>query len=278
MQSILRRTPALTMLLAALAPFQPAHAGGTLPRVSTVVVVILENRADQRVIGSSQAPYINGPLLARAALLTDSHAVTHPSEPNYLALFSGSTQGLTDDSCPHAYASANLASALAAAGKTFAGYSESMPRDGYMGCSTNLYARKHNPWSDFPAVPARSNLVYRGFPAHPPAVAFIVPNICNDMHDCSTRVGDEWLKANLPPVIAWSAAHNGLLIVTWDEAEPDFFGSNRIPTLVIGPSVVPGKYAQKVDHYSILHTIEKMMGAPCTAAACDAPVLNGMWR
>src|SRR5262249_11245821 len=84
----------------------------------------------------------------RRAVFTRAFAETHPSQPNYLALFSGSTQGVTDDSCPHTFAADNLARALLDAGRTFTGYSEGLPSPGYSGCSSGSYARKHNPWAD----------------------------------------------------------------------------------------------------------------------------------
>ncbi len=253
-------------------------ASGAAPRAGSVVVVLMENRGYASVIANPQAPYINGTLVPKAALMTNAHAVTHPSQPNYLALFSGSTQGVTSDSCPRAFSSENAGAELLAAGKSFAGYSESMPRDGYMGCWSDTYARKHNPWVDFANVPASSNLVYRRFPAPPPMLAIVVPNICHDMHDCSTRAGDDWLRANLPPILAYDAKHDGLLILTWDEAEPDRDGTNHIATLLVGPTVEPGKYAQAVTHYSVLHTIETIEGIACSANACSAPVLRDVWR
>ena len=200
---------------------QPVAGAAAGPHAGNVVVVIMENRDYDLIIGSPQAPYINGTLVPESALMTNSHAVTHPSQPNYLALFSGSTQGITDDSCPHTFSSENAGAELLAAGKGFDGYSESMPSDGYTGCSSSEYARKHNPWVDFTNMPATSNLVYSTFPASPPALAIVVPNLCNDMHDCSTQTGDNWLKANLPPILAYNAKHDGLLILTWDEADPD---------------------------------------------------------
>ncbi|MEO6835968.1 MAG: alkaline phosphatase family protein [Candidatus Tumulicola sp.] len=248
------------------------------PRASSVVVVIMENRDYDLIIGNPQAPYVNGTLVPQAALMTSSHAITHPSQPNYLALFSGSTQGITDDSCPHTFKTKNLASEVLAAGGTFDGYSESMPKDGYRGCTTNLYARKHNPWVDFKNVPASSNLVWYDLPGTLPTVSFIVPNLCNDMHDCSTKTGDNWLKANLPSILNYDSANNGLLILTWDEAAPDNSGKNQIATLLLGPMIAPSHYAQNVNHYGVLHTIESIEGVKCTANACTAPVLSGMWN
>lgn len=256
----------------------PQRSATVGPHAGSVVVVIMENRDYNLVIGSSQAPYINKTLVPEAALMTDSHAITHPSQPNYLALFSGSTQGITDDSCPHTFSSTNVGAELLTAGKGFDGYSESMPSNGYTGCTSGEYARKHNPWVNFTNVPAASNLVYHSFPSTPPTLAIVVPNLCHDMHDCSTKTGDNWLKGHLPPILSYNQSHNGLLILTWDEADPDNNGQNQIATLLIGPTVKPGKYAQNVNHYAVLHTIETITGVACTANACQAPLLQNLWK
>lgn len=270
------------LAVAALTAATPAGKNGASsspPHASHVIVVIMENRDDERVVGNAQAPYFNGTLLPQGRLLANSHAVTHPSEPNYLALFSGSTHGLASDRCPVSYDSPNLASRLIAAGKSFGGYAESMPYDGYRGCWTIAYARKHNPWVDFPNVPASGNRVYRGLPATVPSVMWIVPNMCNDMHDCPTRSGDDWMAKHLPPIIAWNEKNDGLLIVTWDEAEPDIDGTNRIPTLLVGPMVRPGvDKTQNVNHYGVLRTIEEIFGLACIAADCRVPAISDAWK
>jgi len=133
----------LFLFLTVTAP--SAWAAGSVPRPDHVVIVIEENHGYGEIIGSASAPYINS-LAQQGALFTHSFAITHPSEPNYLALFSGSTQGLTDDSCPNTFAAANLASQLLAAGFSFAGYSESLPATGSTVCAAGSYRRKHNPW------------------------------------------------------------------------------------------------------------------------------------
>lgn len=249
-------------------------------KVSFVTIVLMENRNYESIVGSSDMPYVDRTLIPQGALLTNSHAVTHPSEPNYLALFSGSTQGVTSDACPLSFSSANLGSELIASGKSFVGWAESMPHDGYDGCRANgLYARKHDPWVNFTNVPATGNRLYTGLPvASMPTVSFLVPNLCNDMHDCSARQGDDWLAKNLPPLLAWNAKHDGLLIVTWDEAEPDI-GNNRIPTILVGPMVRPGaKSGQYVDHYGVLRTIESFFGLACIDKDCQAAPIAGIWQ
>lgn len=290
LSTYLRKLPGVTAALlagcAGMSIGAPSAAGAPAgavaqavgPHANNVVVIMMENRDYDLIIGSSQAPYINKTLVPEAALMTNSHAVGHPSQPNYLAFFSGSTQGITDDSCPHTFSTENVGAELLAAAKSFDGYSESMPHDGYTGCYSGEYARKHNPWVNFTNVPAASNLVYHGFPKSPPTLAFVVPNLCHDMHDCTTKMGDAWLAKNVPPILKYNAAHDGLLILTWDEASPDKNGKNQIATLLIGPTVKPGSYSQNVDHYSVLHTIETITGVACTAKACKAANLKGMWQ
>jgi phosphatidylinositol-3-phosphatase len=87
----------------------------------------------------------------------------------------------------------NLAHQLTAAGLSFKGYSESMPSNGYTGCSSGTYMRKHNSWVDFSNNAASVNLTYASFPA----VSFVTPNMCNDMHDCSIGTGKSWLQSHL---------------------------------------------------------------------------------
>src|SRR5579862_7721310 len=197
------------------------------PHASYVTIVMMENRDYDLIVHNADAPYFNKTLVPMGALLTNSHAIGHPSEPNYMGIFSGSTQGVAGDPCPVSVDAPNIASELHKAGKSFVGWAESMPRDGFTGCySGNLYARKHDPWVNFTNVPASDNRIYTGLPvATMPSLSFVTPNLCNDMHDCSTRRGDAWLSKNLPPMIAWNAKNDGLLIVTWDEADPDNSGT-----------------------------------------------------
>ena len=119
-------TPAGGTGIARTAPTPTLGAAG-VPRFAHIVVVILENHAYSEIVGSADAPFLNA-LAASGAVLTQSYAITHPSQPNYLALFSGSTQQLTDDSCPHSYAGPNLAAALIVAGANPSGIRTACPR------------------------------------------------------------------------------------------------------------------------------------------------------
>jgi hypothetical protein len=220
-----------------------------------VVVVVLENHSYNEIIEDSQAPFIAS-LAEVGAVFTRSFAVTHPSQPNYLALFSGSTQGITDDSCPHTFTTPNLASELAAAKYSFAGYSEELPRPGFIGCSSGSYARKHNPWVNFANVPASVNLPFSAFPtayASLPTVSFVIPDLEHDMHDGTIAQADQWLSDHLGGYAAWARAHRSLLIMTVDE--DDYSADNRIATVIAGAFVRPGRYSERIDHYRLLRTV-----------------------
>jgi acid phosphatase len=253
-----------------------AHAAGL--RAEHLVVVVLENHSFGEVLGQPDAPFLDG-LAKSGAVFTQSYAITHPSEPNYLALFSGSTQGVTSDACPLTFSGPDLGSELRAAGDTFAGYAESLPAAGYPGCSADGYARKHAPWVDFTDVPASASLPMTAFPTdytRLPTVSFVIPNLDDDMHDGSRAQADAWLRAHLGGYVQWAASHGSLLLVTTDE--DDSSSDNRIATVLVGTHVRPGSYPQRIDHYGVLRTIEAMYGLPLLGHAATAqPIPPAVW-
>ena len=239
----------------------------------------MENHSYGAIIGSRDARYINQ-LARQGALLTRSYAVTHPSEPNYLALFSGSTHGVSSDQCPLTLHGPNLAADLIAAGLTFRGYSEGLPQPGSVTCSAGEYARKHVPWANFTNVPGSASQPFSQFAATPfaklPAVSFVIPGLCHDMHDCPVATGDAWLRANLRSYADWALRHDSLLIVTWDE--DDGSATNHIATIVVGQQVRPGRYGQPVDHYNVLRTVEQAFGLPPRGAAATHYPITFIWK
>ncbi len=250
------------------------------PPPDHVVIVIEENRSYSDIIGNPDAPYINA--LARwGVLFNRAYAITHPSEPNYLALFSGATQGLRSDSCPHTFRGPNLATALRRAGLGFAIYSESLPAAGFSGCSAGEYRRKHNPVVNWQGVdvPAAVNRPFSAFPKdfrRLPTVSFVIPNMMNDMHDGSVKRADTWLREHLGAYIRWARTHNDLFILTWDE--DDRQSGNHIPTIFVGGRVRPGVYTERIDHYRVLRTIEALYGLPPLGHSAQRRPITDIWR
>jgi hypothetical protein len=262
-----------------------------------VVVVIEENRDYGNIVGSASAPFLNQ-LAHDGLLFTNSHAIEHPSQPNYLDLFSGGNQGVTDSSRHPAVDAANLASELRAAKRTFAGYSLGMPADGFDGdafpVDGSQYVRRHNPFTQFTNLTVggtnaavNKTLDPANFPtargtdySFLPTVSFVVPDLLHDMHEQPPFVypdpgviagGDTWLRDNLGWYANWATSHRSLLIVTWDEGDrtPD----NHIATIVTGDPLLvrAGISEQRVNHFSLLRTIEdlyrsQLAGASATAA------------
>jgi acid phosphatase len=243
-----------------------------------VLIVVFENKAFGQIDGAAQAPYLNS-LAKHSAVYTNFRALTHPSQPNYIALFSGSTQGVRDNRCPvRVHGQPNLGRQLLDAGRTFVGYSEGMPAPGYTGCSNGRYAAKHNPWIHFDNLPAAVNQPATAMPtdyANLPTVAFLIPDLCNDMHDCSVRTGDAWARRVLDPYARWAQQHNSLLVITFDEDNGS--KQNRIYTLLSGARVPPGRYGQRLTLYSLLRATEAWYGLPPLGGAATAPVMTPTW-
>src|SRR5665213_246414 len=269
---------ALSLALGATLVASPAAARKGLPKPAHIIIVMEENHSYADIIGSPSAPYINS-LAQSSALFTDSHAVTHPSQPNYLELFSGSTQGVKNDSCPHSFAVDNEASQLIAAGLSFVGYSEGLPSEGSLVCTSGKYARKHAPWTNFTNLPVTTNEPYTAFPKklkNLPAVAWVIPDLDDDMHDGAIAAGDTWLKNNLSDYVMWANTHNSLLIVTWDE--DDGSQDNQIPTIFVGPMVKQGQYSEHITHDNVLATIEAMYGLAPLGNAANVKPIKDVWQ
>lgn len=290
-----------------------------LPVYDHIVIVVEENKDYAEIIGSDKASYINDVLKAEGANFTQMFGEEHFSQGNYFWLFSGSNQGVCfcdqvpNESTPHyPFEASNLAQQLLEIGLTFKGYAESLPEIGsdvektVDENGTPIYARKHVPWISFKNVPngttvtSSSNLRFQDFPSDftkLPTVAFVIPNLENDMHngDASVSIpkGDKWLEDNIDAYYQWAKEHNSLLILTFDE-DNDRRGykgltnpfteipggascktavrsdeledacelRNGVVTIFAGAHIKPGDYAEKkgINHVNILRTIEAMYG------------------
>jgi phosphatidylinositol-3-phosphatase len=109
-----------------------------------------------------------------------------------------------------------------------------------------------------------------------PTVSFVIPDLCNDMHDCSVLTGDTWLRNNVKPYADWAKTHNSLLIVDFDE--DDFTVANRIPTVFYGQHVKTGNYAERITHYSVLRTVEDMFNLAHIGNAATAGTIADCWQ
>lgn len=268
------------LLLVTVTVVHVAHAGH-LPRPDHVVVVIEENRGYAQIMDKhNSGSYIHA-LARRGALLSESYGVSHPSQPNYLALFSGSTQGVENNGCPHSFNTANLASALRDAGYSFTSFAESLPATGDLGCASGPYRRKHNPATNWQGtgLPAEINQRFADFPwdfSRLPTVSFVIPDQNNDMHDGNFETADQWLKSHIGPYIDWAMTHNSLFILTWDE--DDARQENHVVTLLVGPMVKAGISAQHIDHYSVLRTLLEFYSLPALGASREVPPIKAIWR
>jgi acid phosphatase len=286
-----------------------------LPVYDHIVIVVEENKDYDQIIDNAKAPYINHTLRAEGANFTRMYGEEHNSQGNYFWLFSGSNQTVGfDDAVPcdkshpyYPFTTPNLGRSLIDKGRSFKGYAEDLPA---IGCTlekveqggTMIYGRKHVPWISFKNVPngdtieTSSNLRFCDFPkdastfATLPTVAFVIPNLENDMHngkaEQSIPKGDQWLQKNLDAYYQWAKQHNSLLIVTFDESDDktkyrgltnplvvpkDQFTrdlQNRIPTIFAGACVKPGDYPEGngITHVNILRTFEAMYGVPRAGA------------
>ncbi len=254
------------------------HATQSAP--DHIVVVVMENKDRTSVLGSRSAPYLTA-LAGQGANMVESYGVTHPSQPNYLALFSGSQQGVTSNTCPLKFPTApNLGRQLLDSGRTFVGYSESLPGVGFTGCTaaSDTYRRKHSPWVNFGNLPAAVNQPFSAFPSDYttlPTVAFVTPNMCHDMHDCSVATGDAWVRDQLDGYAQWAKTHNSWLVVTFDENAGGTV--NQIATLLVGEGIKPGVYTEQLNHYGLLRTIEDVYGLPPLGHAAEARSLQTIW-
>src|SRR5450631_273669 len=208
-----------------------------------IMVIVEENRGYAATLGSCfDDPYLCS-LGAGYAPLSAWYGVGHPSAPNYLALDSGATQGVSSDCTPDGggcgpFRARDLGSELSGAAIPWIAYMESMPSPCDRVGSAGDYAEKHNPFmyfsADRGAACAAHIVPYPGAPAMlarldsatPPDFVWITPNLAHDMHDGSVGQGDAWLRSNLPLVLAsaWFGNH-GTVIITMDENDASPSGS-----------------------------------------------------
>jgi hypothetical protein len=276
-----------TCALAALGGSVASSASAAPPAWDHIVVVIEENHSQSQIIPNAApasstdgTPYINE-LADGGVRFNNFFAIMHPSQPNYLELYSGSNQSVTDDALPAGlpFTAPNLGAELFAAGRSFAGFSESLPSTNLTADSSTAggYRRKHNPWVNWQGGGTNqySSAANRDFTAFPttaggftslPNVSFVVPTQYNDMHDdnpgdalTAIRAGDNWIKNNLKAYADWAVNNNSLLVVTFDEDNGG--AGNRIPTVFYGANLNNGSQVNSTwTLHNLLRTMEDSNG------------------
>jgi hypothetical protein len=275
----------------ARASASPCGVLTTAPTIKHVIVIMEENHSYSATVG--HMPYLDG-LAAQCGLATNYHSTTHNSLPNYLAM----TSGLPMASLAPFVGDCSPTTCGTTAGSIFAqtfakSYQESMPSN----CDWNgsgEYAPKHNPYVYYKVkdscstrdVSLTSLVPDFGKEATAPSFAFVTPNLCNDMHDCSVGTGDAWLKALVPKLIATPVyqSHDTAILITTDEGEPASAGENcaanvgdqscHVELVVVAPSVKPGtRAAGSFNHYSLLRASEDLLGLSRLGQAASAPSL-----
>ena len=241
---------------------------GKIPRLAHVVVIVFENHERTDILRSPSAPTFTH-LASTYAQATSYYAVAHPSLPNYLALVSGSTHGVTDDCTDCPQSGPTIGTQLSARGRPWAAYAEGYP-------SSSGFAKKHVPFLYFPGGAAHVRPLQRFDPRRLPAYALVVPDLCDDMHDCSIVTGDHWLHRFVAPLLA---SKDTAIFIVFDEGTSDREVGGNVPLIVAGRSVRPhSTFTAATTHYGLLRTIETALGLPLLGEARNATPLTGIWR
>jgi hypothetical protein len=235
-----------------------------------VIWIWMENHSADQIVGNRSAKYINS-LVKNCGLASNYTAIAHPSLPNYIAATSGDTQGVDENRPPTSYPLGAVS--IFEQAPSVKSYQESMPTPCALSDS-GRYAARHNPaayYTRIAASCARDNLpmgttsggAFASALAGDtlPAFSFVTPNLCNDMHDCSVKKGDSWLKKWVAAITASPSYRAGdtALFIVWDE--DDYNGVNRVVAIVVSPYTTAGTVsATPFTHYSLLRTTEELLG------------------
>jgi hypothetical protein len=258
------------MTLCVIAP--ATAAASSSGKITHVVWVVMENHGSGSIVGSSQAPYINQ-LANSYGLATNDVAISHPSLPNYIAMTSGGTQGVSDDSGPSSYPLSVPSIFSQLPGGLSRSLQEGMPSS-CLKSDSGQYVVHHNPMAYYTNLGSDCGKFDVAFGASPDlsaAFTFITPNAIHDMLNGTIAQGDSFLSSYVPALMATPQyqAGNTAIFITWDEDE-NSGGSNRVPTIVVSPYTGAVKVSTAYNHYSLLRTAEDLLGLPALGAAASA--------
>ncbi|TPX51014.1 hypothetical protein CcCBS67573_g10056 [Chytriomyces confervae] len=240
-----------------------SHVAAACQAINSVMTIVLENQDTSTILADS---YMGSTLVKKGYLLNNFYGVTHPSQPNYIAMISGSRNlCLLDFDCK--IGANSIVDLLEQKGKTWKSYQESYPGNCFTGTSSGTYRRKHNPFMSFDNIrgnPTRcanivnSDQLSRDAAAGKlPNYIFYTPDMNNDGHDTSASYASNWLKTFLEPKLVDPAYANVLFHVVFDESET-YFGPNHIYSILLGKGIKGVGLVDNAhyDHYSFLATLE----------------------
>jgi acid phosphatase len=244
-------------------------------RAKKVVLLILENKGPEAAAGE---PFLQK-LVTEGAYLASYYAVAHPSQPNCVALVSGSTEGVSGDA-PVSLNRAHLGRFVG-----WKAYAEGYPRGTCdLRAKIGRYVRKHAPFLSFDDVTNFDEFMESAQAHHLPQFSLVVLDLDNDSHDQPLRLADAWLERFFGPLLTDEALRRDvLLIVTYDEndaSRPYPRSGNKVYAVMWGADVQPEVKVETIyDHYDLLRTIEAMFGVtPMAIGDRKARVIDGIWR
>lgn len=236
--------------------------------IQRVVIIVLENTDYS---SSLEMPFLKS-LIQKGALLTQYFAVTHPSQPNYIAMIAGNPY--TTSNSPINLDAKHIGDLLEAQRMSWKLYAEDYPGNCYLEPFAGNYSRKHVPFLSFKNVTSHSQRCKQvtsadefdaDYKAHRlPELTYYIPNNRNNGHDTGPQFADLWLKTRFGQIL--NPDHPGfdsntLFVITYDEGS--YQTNNQIYTLLIGSQIKPGSQsARKYNHYSLLATVEKIFRLP----------------
>lgn len=253
-----------------------ADAGRAPTTVTKVLVFVVENHSLQQV--RKGMPWVSD-LADQYAYATGYHAITHPSLPNYLAMAGGSTFGITDDDPPayHPLRGSSVFGRALAAGQTATTYAEGMTSNCRLSNVGN-YAVRHNPWTYFKAERAAcrahdvplSQLAGDIDAGDLPNVGMVIPDVCNDAHDCSLSTADDWLQTEVGAVLAGPDFASGDLAVVITADEDDRAHGNQVLTVVAQSDLSHVVVKKPLTHYALTRALAEVGGAKAPGHGASA--------
>ena len=265
-------TRAVGLVLVLVAGCMSTSSPATPPK--HVFLIVMENHSAQQAL---EGPFVAS-LAAKYGVANNYHAVAHPSVPNYLALTSGSTWGVDDDNF-HNLPRRDLGTELTTAGVSWRAYMEGLTDAGCFD-SPVPYDPGHNPFAFYggecPANVVPFSALSTDLAGDTPRFSWITPDRCHDTHDCDVSVGDDWLRQHVAQITASAAwKSGGVLFITWDE-DDNTGGDNQVLTLVIQPGVAHRASSTQYTHYSLLATIEDLLGVKRLGSSAQATPMTDL--